>query len=204
VHLARPILTTFLRGQASSSTPVETSQLRSWKRATFHLIFKKKKNNQNNTLINFALQIKSRVYLAFYSHGSSIYKSPRKKNDEQKCLFPSSMASCARPKHRTNLSTSQIRASDLPTQLNSPFLQNKLAPPLSIASISASLYTVRLNLTGNSLRSQNSPSFGCTLPNCLAVLPPIPPSAWETEGACEAPLLLLERIMGPCWLAFWR
>lgn len=53
--------------------------------------------------------------------------------------------------------------------------QNMLAPPLSIASISASVNAVRLNLFGSSLRSQNSPSFGCTLPSCLAVLPPIAP-----------------------------
>jgi hypothetical protein len=128
----------------------------------------------------------------------------KEKSTKHKCLFRSlASITCSSSNHSSsNISRTSRRQNPHPL-LHPLIIQNKLAPPLSIASISASLYTVRLNLTGSSLRSQNSPSFGCTLPNCLAVLPPIPPSAWETEGACEAPLLL-ERIMGPCWLAFWR
>lgn len=81
-----------------------------------------------------------------------------------------------------------------------------LAPPVSIASISTWLHGVLLNLIGSSLRSQNSPSFGCTEPSCRPDLPPIAPYACAParfEGACEDPDCW-PRLMGPCCWAFWR
>lgn len=84
--------------------------------------------------------------------------------------------------------------------------QNKLAPPVSIASISVWLHGVLLNLIGSSLRSQNSPSFGCTEPNCRPDRPPIAPygcAAPEVEGAWEEDACW-PRLIGPCCWAFWR
>lgn len=50
-----------------------------------------------------------------------------------------------------------------------------LAPPLSSASISASVHRVRWNLFGNSFRSQNSPFAGSNDPSSLAECPPMAP-----------------------------
>lgn len=93
---------------------------------------------------------------------------------------------------------------------------NILAPPLSTASISAISIPRLLNRAGSSLRSQNSPCLGCTLPRALPLCPPMlpygsevcAPAALEAGGVRGLLLLLLEALLlllvplflprGPC------
>lgn len=67
--------------------------------------------------------------------------------------------------------------------------QTNVAPPVSIASISASVYGVRLNLAGRSLRSKYSPAAGVTGPRSRPATEPMAPS------------LRMLRPRGPCCCA---
>lgn len=62
-----------------------------------------------------------------------------------------------------------------PFILSNSSIYQKLAPPLSIASLSASLIAITpaalLNLAGSSSRSKNCPSLAATLPKLLPLRP---------------------------------
>lgn len=72
-----------------------------------------------------------------------------------------------------------------------------LAPPLSIASISALDHADRRNRAGSSLRSKNSPLCGSTGPSECPEWLPIAPNVvlWFMPGP---------PFSGPCCCAFWR
>lgn len=70
--------------------------------------------------------------------------------------------------------------------------QTNVAPPVSIASISASVYGERLNLAGRSLRSKYSPLAGVTGPSSRPGREP------------NVPSLPMLRPSGPCCCACWR
>lgn len=67
-----------------------------------------------------------------------------------------------------------------------------VAPPVSIASISASVYGLRRNLAGSSLRSKNSPWAAATGPKSR-------PGTEPTELSVR-----MLRPRGPCCCACWR
>lgn len=85
-----------------------------------------------------------------------------------------------------------------------------LAPPLVIASISASDHGRLWNRRGSSEMSKNSPSAGFTGPRFLPAVPPIAPyerevgeEARDPDGlAAGEPFALSDPLpMGPCWVA---
>jgi len=70
---------------------------------------------------------------------------------------------------------------------------NMLAPPDSMASISAADHEVLAKRAGRSLRSKNSPDAGSTGPSDFPGLPPTKPPYW---------LAAVRRCSGPCCWAF--
>lgn len=83
-----------------------------------------------------------------------------------------------------------------------------LAPPLSIASISAKLHGVRWNLFGSSFLSENSPLPSLIGPSSRALRPPIAPYGVCADDACCGALeeddCLWLPFSGPCCVACSR
>lgn len=64
------------------------------------------------------------------------------------------------------------------------FQHTNVAPPVSMASISARSIRVRRNRAGSSLRSKNSPFAGVTGPSSWPETPPISPVFARPRGPC--------------------
>jgi hypothetical protein len=87
---------------------------------------------------------------------------------------------------------------------------NKLAPPLSTASISASVHRTRWKRAGSSFRSHTSPLPSLIGPSSCAECPPMAPYGLEVCAAAAADEEEEEGAFccwpprGPCWVARLR